>query len=66
MDIFNTLYDSVVLNGMIQVDDYGHWDGCRKALHDFELLRGEQFNLHRIDYTAVWFKKGEVIDAQQI
>jgi predicted O-methyltransferase YrrM len=60
MDIFTTLYDSVVLNGMIQVDDYGHWDGCRKALHDFEGLRGEEFNLHRIDYTAVWFKKKEV------
>ncbi|MEH2377969.1 MAG: TylF/MycF/NovP-related O-methyltransferase [Nostoc sp.] len=66
MDIFNTLYDSVVPNGLIQVDDYGHWDGCKKALHDFESLRGEQFNLYRIDYTAVWFKKGEVIDAQQI
>ncbi|MBE8996982.1 class I SAM-dependent methyltransferase [Nostoc sp. LEGE 12447] len=58
MDIFNTLYDSVVINGMIQVDDYGHWDGCQKALHDFEHLKGEKFNLHRIDYTAVWFKKG--------
>lgn len=66
MDIFNTLYDSVAPNGMIQVDDYGHWDGCRKALHDFEGLRGERFNLHRIDYTAVWFKKGEVIDNQEI
>ncbi|MFB2897718.1 TylF/MycF/NovP-related O-methyltransferase [Aerosakkonemataceae cyanobacterium BLCC-F50] len=61
MDIFNTLYDSVVPNGLIQVDDYGHWDGCKKALHDFERLRGEQFNLHRIDYTAVWFKKGNFL-----
>ncbi|MEH2166322.1 MAG: TylF/MycF/NovP-related O-methyltransferase [Nostoc sp.] len=51
---------------MIEVDDYSHWNGCQKALHDFERLRVEQFNLHRIDYTAVWFKKGEVIDAQQI
>ncbi|BAY23564.1 macrocin-O-methyltransferase domain-containing protein [Calothrix sp. NIES-2100] len=59
MDIFNTLYDSIVPNGMIQVDDYGHWDGCKKALHDFERLRGEQFNLRRIDYTGVWFQKGE-------
>lgn len=61
MDIFNNLYDNVVPNARIQVDDYGHWDGCRKALHDFENLRKEQFILHRIDYTAVWFKKGDVI-----
>ncbi|MEH2063959.1 MAG: TylF/MycF/NovP-related O-methyltransferase [Nostoc sp.] len=66
MDIFNNLYDNVVPNGMIQVDDYGHWDGCQKALHEFERLRGEQFNLRRIDYTGVWFKKGEVINIQHI
>ena len=51
---------------MIQVDGYGHWDGCQKTLHDFERLRIEQLNLQKIDYTAVWFKKGEMIDAQQI
>ncbi|CAD5928147.1 Demethyldecarbamoylnovobiocin O-methyltransferase [Planktothrix tepida] len=59
MDIFNTLYDQVVPHGKIQVDDYGYWDGCKKALHDFEQSRQEQFNLHLIDYTAVWFTKGE-------
>lgn len=60
MDIFNTLYDQIVPNGTIQVDDYGHWDGCKKALHDFERSRQEQFNLRLIDYTAVWFKKAEM------
>jgi glycosyltransferase involved in cell wall biosynthesis/predicted O-methyltransferase YrrM len=57
MDTFNTLYDIVVSNGIIQIDDYGHWEGCRKAVHDFEQLRGESFDLHPIDYTGVWFKK---------
>ncbi len=57
MDTFNTLYDIVVSNGVIQIDDYGHWEGCRKAVHDFEQLRGESFDLHPIDYTGVWFKK---------
>lgn len=60
MDIFNNLYDSIVVGGIIQVDDYGHWEGCRKALHDFEQVRGENFVLHRIDYTGVWFQKSEV------
>ena len=57
MDIFQTLYDVVVPNGFIQVDDYGHWEGCRKAVHDFERLRGESFTLQTIDSTGVWFKK---------
>ncbi|BCL34801.1 class I SAM-dependent methyltransferase [Nostoc sp. MS1] len=60
MDIFNNLYDNIVPNARVQVDDYGYWDGCRKALHDFESLRGEQFILNQIDYTAVWFKKGSL------
>jgi hypothetical protein len=57
MDIFNTLYDSVIANGLIQVDDYGHWEGCKQAVHDFEKMKGESFSLHRIDETGVWFQK---------
>lgn len=57
MDIFNTLYDSVISNGLIQVDDYGHWEGCKQALHDFERIKGESFSLHTIDETGVWFQK---------
>ncbi len=57
MDIFNALYDSVIANGFIQVDDYGHWEGCKQALHDFETMKGESFSLHTIDETGVWFQK---------
>ncbi|NJK69734.1 MAG: macrocin O-methyltransferase [Microcoleus sp. SU_5_3] len=57
MDIFNTLYDSVIPNGFIQVDDYNHWEGCKQALHDFERMKGESFALHIIDETGVWFQK---------
>ncbi|WP_332980449.1 class I SAM-dependent methyltransferase [Microcoleus sp. A003_D6] len=57
MDIFNTLYDSVISNGFIQVDDYGHWEGCKQAVHDFERMKGESFSLHTIDETGVWFQK---------
>jgi predicted O-methyltransferase YrrM len=57
MEIFNTLYDSVISNGLIQVDDYGHWEGCKQAVHDFERIKGESFSLHTIDETGVWFQK---------
>ncbi len=29
--ILNNLYDRVLDDGFLQVDDYGHWEGCRKA-----------------------------------
>ncbi|MEG4418841.1 CmcI family methyltransferase [Microcoleus sp. LAD1_D5] len=57
MDIFNTLYDSVISKGFIQVDDYGHWEGCKQAVHDFEVMKDESFSLHTIDETGVWFQK---------
>jgi cephalosporin hydroxylase/glycosyltransferase involved in cell wall biosynthesis len=57
MDILNNLYESVVVGGLIQVDDYGHWEGCRAAIHDFERVRDLEFNLEKIDYTGVRFLK---------
>ncbi|MEQ8752029.1 MAG: glycosyltransferase [Coleofasciculus sp. G1-WW12-02] len=60
-EIFNTFYESVVPQGIIQVDDYGHWEGCRKAVHEFERLRGESFAIQKIDDTGVWFHKNSGI-----
>lgn len=57
MDIFNTLYDSVISQGFIQIDDYGHWEGCKQAVRDFEQVKSESFDLHIIDDTGVWFQK---------
>lgn len=61
MDIFNNLYESVVANGFVQIDDYGHWEGCKKAIHEFERLCGQSFALRAIDYTGVWFQKEDSI-----
>lgn len=57
MDVFNILYDSVIEDGFIQVDDYGFWEGCRRAIHDFESQNQVLFDLHQIDSTGVWFRK---------
>ena len=61
MDIFNNIYDRVVPNGFIQIDDYGHWDGCKKAIHEFEKRCGQSFALRAIDYTGVWFQKEDSV-----
>jgi len=55
--ILHHLYDRVLNDGIIQVDDYGFWAGCRKALHESEAQRGLRFALEKIDSTGVWFRK---------
>jgi O-methyltransferase len=38
--------------GILIVDDYGHFEGARKAVDEFFAERGERPFLHRVDYTA--------------
>lgn len=51
------LYDKVSPGGFIQIDDYGHWVGCRKAVDEFFQGRGLNPVLTCLDYTGVQFKK---------
>ncbi|MFZ3138515.1 MAG: TylF/MycF/NovP-related O-methyltransferase [Thermodesulfovibrionales bacterium] len=60
--ILNNFYDIIANNGIVQVDDYGHWEGCKKAIQDFEYLRTLKFDMHTIDYSGVWFSKPAQID----
>jgi cephalosporin hydroxylase/Flp pilus assembly protein TadD len=53
--ILHNLYDRVVNDGVIQVDDYGNWEGCRQAVKEFEALHQIEFDLNPIDETGVWF-----------
>ncbi|MEX6776302.1 class I SAM-dependent methyltransferase [Limnospira fusiformis] len=53
--IINNFYDRISNHGFVQVDDYGFWEGCRQALHEFEAERQIKFDLHQIDSTGVWF-----------
>src|SRR5262249_4653559 len=51
------LYDRVSPGGVIQIDDYGHWEGARKAVDEFFGRRSIQPRLHRLDYTGRQFIK---------
>ncbi len=46
------LYDRVSPGGLIQFDDYGHWEGARKAVDEFLDRRGIRASLQRIDYSG--------------
>ena len=57
LDILQHLYSQVQARGFIQVDDYGHWEGCRQAMADYAKQQGFEFNVHVIDATGVWLQR---------
>jgi len=46
------LYPRLVRNGVLIIDDYGHWDGARKAVDEYIAEHKLSLLLCRIDYTA--------------
>lgn len=47
------LHDQVVPGGIIAVDDYGHWEGCRAAVDEF-LVGREVVRLGVVDDALAW------------
>jgi len=46
------LFPRVAPGGILIIDDYGHWQGARKAVDEFFATRQRPVFLHRIDYTG--------------
>jgi O-methyltransferase len=46
------LYPRLSVGGVLIIDDYGHWAGCRKAVDQYIQERRIKILLNRIDYTA--------------
>jgi hypothetical protein len=46
------LYDRLVPGGILIIDDYGYWQGSRRAVDEFIASRKDPIFLHRIDLTA--------------
>lgn len=49
-------YDKVAHGGIVIVDDYGHWKGCKKAVDEF-LEKHPEIQIQKIDYTGIYFIK---------
>ena len=56
------LFPRLAVGGVLIVDDYGHWQGCRRAVDEYFAARGVTMLLNRIDYTG---RIGVKIDQQQ-
>ena len=46
------LYPRLAPEGILVIDDYGHWQGARKAVDEYFAEREQKIYLHRIDYTG--------------
>ncbi len=55
--ILENLYDKLVPGAYVQVDDFSHWDGCRKAVTEFFCNESLQPDIYAIDEAGVWFRK---------
>jgi O-methyltransferase len=46
------LYPRLSPGGVLVLDDYGHYEGARRAVDEYMAARGERLLLNRIDYTG--------------
>lgn len=46
------LYPRLCPRGVLIIDDYGHWQGARKAVDDYLATLDYPLYLHRLDYTG--------------
>jgi hypothetical protein len=46
------LFPRLAIGGVLIIDDYGHWEGARKAVDDYIRENRVRLLLHRIDYSG--------------
>ncbi|MES2479669.1 MAG: TylF/MycF/NovP-related O-methyltransferase [Bacteroidota bacterium] len=46
------LYPILITNGVLIIDDYGHWQGARRAVDEYLQENGIHLLLNRVDYTC--------------
>ena len=54
---FDRLYDRVSSGGAVIIDDYGCWEGCRRAVDEFIAARALPVTLQVIDRSGRYFVK---------
>ena len=46
------LFPLLCEGGILNIDDYGHWEGARKAVDEYMAALLKRYYLHRIDYSG--------------
>ena len=55
-DCLEAFYDRVSFGGVIVLDDFGYWPGCRRAFYEFCALRQIAPRIERFNDQAWWVK----------
>jgi O-methyltransferase len=56
--VLETLYAKVERGGFVVLDDYGRFEGCRKAFDEFNRAReGGRLSLVKVDSSAYYFRR---------
>jgi len=55
--VLENLYDSVVPGGYVVIDDYGVWEGCRRAVDEFIEKREIETPLTKVDDDVYYLRK---------
>lgn len=60
-----TLFPRLAAGGVLIIDDYGHWEGCRRAVDEYLQAHDLRLLLNRIDYTGrIAIKPGITLGAE--
>jgi len=54
-----TFYERIPPGGVVVLDDFGWWEGCREAFYDFCNRHGEKPLLERVDCDQAYWIKGK-------
>jgi O-methyltransferase len=57
LQVLDALWDRISPGGYVHLDDYGYWQGCRQAWHEFAARRGITAELVPIDGLGVYLRK---------
>ena len=52
-----SLYPKLSVGGFVIIDDYGSWQSCRQAVHDYRTHHNIQDKIIRIDTAGVYWQK---------
>ena len=53
----HALYPGLVLGGTLVIDDYGSWEGCRRAVDEFRAEYGITEPIEAVDFTCVRWQR---------
>lgn len=57
MDALKSLYPKLSIGGYAIIDDYGYWEPCRRAVHDYREAHGITDPIHEVDWTGAFWRR---------